>query len=64
MKTHTLEAAAYYQCRLRMNGYPNAKFYHQRHPTGRPTGRFIVVPGEHTDLPARLLKSPRRKETA
>ena len=55
-RAYTLERAAYEQCRLRMQGYLAARFLHQRDRQGRPTGRFVIEPGEHVDLPARLLR--------
>lgn len=56
-RTYTLEAAAYEVCQLRMAGYSDAKFYHHRLKNGKPTGRFIIVPGEHVDIPAKTLKA-------
>ena len=59
-RVYTLEQAAYIQCCLRQQGYLDASFTHQRDRRGRPTGHFVVTPGEHTDLPARLLRQNRK----
>ena len=57
MKTFTLEEAGYQVAVLRGMGYWEAAFTHKRDKDGKPTGLFIVMPGELIGTPVRYTRN-------